>query len=76
MNYKEITEIRDLDSFSLELHCAVDILSAIHIAMSEGNCVPASGWGDAIYGALMMLQAKDEELQGLVEYDNQRRIAK
>lgn len=61
---KEYISPAELDALLVRLRCGVDIVDAVHVAMTDGHC-GADAYTDALFGAIEGLYATVDQLNAL-----------
>lgn len=59
--------IADLEELQYRVHCAIEMVSAIHTAITQGESTPGKNEYDALFGAYRTLDSLNTEFQNDVQ---------
>lgn len=65
--YKITMKVADVQDLQYRMHCAVEVVRAVHTSMNEGSCAVGQDDYDALFGAYLLLHTLDEELKETAE---------
>ena len=67
MNDRIYMRIADLEELQYRVHCAVEMVLAVHTAITQGVNAPDGNDYDALFGAYCALGSLDTEFQNAVQ---------
>lgn len=67
MNDRIYMRIADLEELQYRVHCAIEMVSAIHTAITQGDSTPGKNEYDALFGAYRTLDSLNTEFQNDVQ---------
>lgn len=59
--------INDLDDIQYRIHCAAELVRAVHTTITEGSSEPCENDYDAMFGAYMALDTLSNEMRGCLD---------
>lgn len=60
---KLFTQALDMQDLQYRMHCAAELVRAVHTTIAEGPCEPGENDYDALFGAYWLLHTLDVEMK-------------